>query len=37
MSKPGMLCERSPGLVKLMPYRPILDFYRTQIYIRLAV
>jgi hypothetical protein len=26
--------ERSPGLVKLLPYGPILDFYGTQIYIR---
>ena len=26
--------ERSPGLVRLLPYGPILDFYGTQIYIR---
>ena len=26
--------ERSPGLVKLLPYGPILDFYGTQVYIR---
>ena len=26
--------ERSPGLGRLLPYGPVLDFYGTQIYIR---
>jgi hypothetical protein len=26
--------ERSPGLARLLPYGPVLDFYGTQIYIR---
>ena len=34
MPRPGHSLQRAPGLARLLPYGPVLDFYGTQICIR---